>query len=176
MSDLKRILDSFGKRVIQQARTRLTKDKINFTKEAYNGLQYDLKGNDTKFTITFSMPIHASVLDEGISGTKKKYNTRFKYKATSNLIGVEAKTGQFAKWAKFRGLRGRDNGYTKANGVKVKGTGRFITNKAFGFALAISQKKKGREGNKFFTKSFEQQFDKLPDEIANNLDLGLENI
>lgn len=165
MSDLRYILDSFGKRVIQQARTRLTKDKSNFTKAAYDGLQYDLKGNNTKFTVSFSMPIHASVLDEGISGTEKKYNTRFKYKATSNLIGVEAKTGQFAKWAKFRGIKGRD-----------KKTGKFITNKALGFAIAQGIKKKGRKGTKFFTKSFEQQFDKLPDEIANNLDLGLENI
>ena len=65
----------------------------------------------------------------------------------------------------LEGVKGRD-----------KKTGRFITNKALGFAIAQGIKKKGRKGTKFFTKSFDQQFDKLPDEIANNLDLGLENI
>ena len=158
---VKSVLDKFGKSVIQQSRTRLTKDKSNFTKELYNGLTYqvDPKG----LSMSFSMPLHGAVLDEGISGTEVKRSTRFTYRATTNLIGFEAATGTFAKWAKFRGIQGRS-----------KKTGRFITNKQLGFMIASSVKKKGRKGTEFFTKSLDQQFKKLPDEIAEEVAFDIE--
>lgn len=165
-TNIEKTLEAFGKRVIQQSRTRLSKDKSNYTKELYNGLKYDtFKNNNLDFGVSFSMPIQGAVLDEGISGTEKKRNTRFTYKQSSNLMGVEAATGVFGKWAKFRGIKGRN-----------KKTGRFITNKSLGFAIAQGVKKKGRKGTQFFTKSFEQQFNKLPDEITEAFGLDIELI
>jgi len=162
---LKDALDKFGKSVIQQSRTRLTKDKSNYTKELYNGLKYETKQSNNSTTITFSMPYHGAVLDEGISGTKKKRNTRFSYKQSSNLKGFEAATGTFGKWAKSKGLKGRD-----------KKSGRFITAKQLGFMIASSVKLKGRKGTQFFTKSFDQQYAKLPDEVLNEFSLDLDII
>lgn len=161
--EVKKVLDKFGKSVIQQSRTRLTKDKTNYTKELYNGLGYESFDKGRAFGLQFKMPFHGAVVDEGISGTKVKRPTRFKYKSSSNLRGFEAATGTFAKWAKSKGLQGRN-----------QKTGRFITNKQFGFMIAESVKKKGRKGTQFFTKSFDQQFKKLPDEIAEAFALDIE--
>ena len=159
--NVKKALDKFGKSVIQQSRSRLTKDKSNYSKELYNGLKYDVSNNS--LGMSFSMPFHGAVLDEGISGTEEKHATRFRYKASSNLMGFEAATGTFAKWAKFKGYKGRS-----------KVTGRFVTNKQFGFMIANGVKKKGRKGTQFFTKSFDQQFKKLPDLIAESVALDIE--
>jgi hypothetical protein len=98
------------------------------------------------------MPFHGAVLDEGISGTKGKGNPWFSYKQSSKLKGIDAAAGMFGKWAKSKGLKGRD-----------KKTGRFITTKQLGFMLAHSIKRKGRKGTQFFTKSFDLEFAKLPD-------------
>ena len=68
-SSVKNALDKFGKDVIQQSRTRLTKGGSNYTKELYNGLGYESFDRGAKFGLTFTMPLHGAVLDEGISGT-----------------------------------------------------------------------------------------------------------
>ena len=162
---LKKTLDKFGKAVIQQSRTRLTKDKSNYTKDLYNGLKYETKQSSSSTVISFSMPFHGAVLDEGISGVRKKRSTRFSYKKSSNLIGFEAATGSFGRWAKSKGIKGRD-----------KKTGRFITTKQLGFMIASSVKLKGKKGTKFFTKSFDLEFAKLPDELLNSYSLDLDII
>ena len=162
---LKDTLDKFGKAVIQQSRTRLTKDKSNYTKELYNGLKYKTTTTSKGYTIGFEMPFHGAVVDEGISGTVKKRNTRFSYKKSSNLRGFEGATGTFGKWAKSKGIKGRD-----------KKTGRFITAKQLGFMIATSVKKKGRKGTQFFTKSFDLEFAKLPDELTESFSLDLDII
>jgi hypothetical protein len=155
---LKDTLDKFGKTVIQQSRTRLTKDKSNYTKELYNSLKYETKKTNKGFEMSFEMSFHGAVLDEGISGTKKKRSSRFSYKQSSNIP-----IKPLSDWAKAKGIKPRN-----------KKTGRFTTFKSIGFALAHSIKQKGREGTQFFTKSFNQQFDKLPDEVAEAVGLDLD--
>lgn len=156
---VKKALDKFGKSVIQQSRSRLTKDNKNASKSLYNSLDYDLSVGRNSFSLSFEMEDYGKFIDQGVSGTKKKYNTPFKYTTKAPPSQV------FVKWAKTRGIKPRD-----------KSTGKFITNKSFGFIISRHIFKQGIEPTKFFTKSFEQQFEKLPDEIIKNFGLDLDNL
>ena len=162
------ILEKFAKRVIQQSRTRLTKGKMNVNKSLYNSLKYKIDTTPSSFIIHFLMNEYGSYVDRGVKGTKSNYvenkKTPFSYKPSSNLIGLEAATGTFGKWAKKKGFRLRD-----PKGKYAKGT-----YKSIGFIIAQSIKKKGIRATHFFTRSFEQAYEKLPKEIIEAYKLDLE--
>ncbi len=150
-------LKSFGKYVIQQSKTRLTKKDRNYTSELYNSLKYDFEKSDDGFIIDFIMQDYGEFQDKGVKGVNSNYienkNSPFSYKPSSKLRGLEYHTGIFSKWAKFRGLQPRDK------------KGRFGSYKTMGYILADSIKKKGIKATMFFTKSFEMGFEKLPQEL-----------
>ena len=139
-------LNDFGKYVVQQSRTNLTKGKHNATKELYN---------------SFQMEDYGMFQDRGVKGVKSNYvvnkNSPFSYKQNSNLIGLEYHTGVFAKFAKRMGMQPRDK------------KGKFGSYKTMGFILANSIKNKGVKASMFFTKPFEQAFKRLPEELAESL-------
>ena len=159
-------LKSFGKYVIQQSKTRLTKKGQNYTSELYNSLKYDFVKADDGFIIDFMMQDYGEYQDRGVKGVNSNYienkNSPFSYKPSSKLRGLEYHTGIFSKWAKFRGLQPRDK------------KGRFGSYKTMGYILADSIKKKGIKATMFFTKSFEMGFEKLPQELQEAFLLDVE--
>lgn len=157
LADQRDILNKFGKYVVQQSRTNLTKGKKNIGNTLYDSVQYELVETKTGWRLYFEMEDYGMFQDRGVSGTQKKYNTPFSYKPMSNVVGMEYHTGTFAKWAKARGLRFRDSG------------GRFMSYKSMGFILANSIKTKGIKPSLFFTKPFERAFKRLPDELIGAL-------
>lgn len=160
MSDnLKRELSKFGRSVVQQSRSRLTKGKKNASKDLYNSLKFDIQEQGGDLTITFFMEEYGRFVDKGVSGKEKKYNTPFRYKSKKPPAKV------FEKWARTRGIRGRD-----------KKTGRFITRKSLGFALREHIYKKGIRPTLFFTKSFEQQFKRLSDNLGDAFSGDIDNL
>lgn len=155
LRETKEALNKFAKEVIKQSRTNLTKKDKNYTKSLYNSLKSEVDVFPNSFGLSFIMDEYGVYQDKGVSGTQKKYNTKFSYKSTSNLTGFEAKTGTFAKWAKFRGFRLRNK-----KGQFSKGD-----YKTIGFILANSIKKKGIKPSLFFTRPFENAFKNLPEEL-----------
>ena len=159
MSDnLKRELSKFGRAVVQQSRSRLTKGKKNASRDLYESLKYDLAVGANSFSLSFSMEDYGKFVDKGVSGKEKKYSTPYSYK------NKKPPTKPFEKWARTRGIKGRD-----------KKTGRFITRKSLAFAIREHVYKKGIKPTLFFTKSFEQAFDKLPEEIVNAYALDIDD-
>jgi hypothetical protein len=156
--EIKRALNAFGRYVIQQARTNLTKGKKNVSKELYESLTYDLKEVAQGYQIYFEMEDYGMYQDRGVQGTQSgKSLSGFRYKQSSNLIGLEAATGMFAEWARFRGLQPRDK------------KGRYGSYRTMGFILAQSIKKKGLKPSLFFTKPFEAGLKRLPPELEEAL-------
>ncbi len=151
------ILNKFGKYVVQQSRTNLTKGKKNVGNTLYDSVGYILEETQTGWRLFFTMEDYGMFQDRGVSGTNKKYNTPFSYKPMSNVVGMEAATGTFANWAKFRGLRFRD------------AKGRFLSYKSIGFILANSIKSKGIKPSLFFTTPFKRAFKRLPDDLIGAL-------
>ena len=162
--DLKNLeieINKFGKYVVQQSRTNLTKGKHNATKELYNSIGYFVDKTAQGYKISFEMEDYGMFQDRGVKGVKSNYvvnkNSPFSYKQNSNLIGLEYHTGVFAKFAKRMGMQPRDK------------KGKFGSYKTMGFILANSIKNKGVKASMFFTKPFEQAFKRLPEELAESL-------
>ena len=154
MGEFEKALQKYGKYVVQQARTRLTKGRqpygtINSSKQLYNSLKFNVKKNG----IVFNMIEYGEYQDQGVRGKNSYYadetaNSPFKYK---NKIPPSQ---PFEKWIKKKGIQGRD-----------KKTGRFITRKSLSFIIARSIYSKGIRATMFFTKPFEDGLNKYSDEF-----------
>lgn len=157
MNNTEEILNKFAKRVIQQSRTRLTKGKKNASKDLYNSLRYDLTTSAAAFILNFFMEEYGIYQDRGVSGKKRKYNTPFSYK--DKMPPPKA----LDKWMVRRNIKGTRDAQ-----------GRFIKRKSLQYLLARSIYNKGIKPSNFFTKSFEQAFDKLPEDMVKAYRLDLE--
>ena len=155
-------LTKFAKRVIQQARTNLTKKKKNFDKTLYNSLAYKLNVSKNSFYLNFYMEDYGAYQDEGVKGaggTRKTTssfnrrnnkgkiwkqtapNSRFKFKE-----GKKPSVKHFKKWAEAKGLNP--------------------------YAVRESVFRQGISPSKFFTTPFRLQFQKLPQELIDAFGLG----
>lgn len=157
LNNTEEILNKFAKRVIQQSRTRLTKGKKNASKDLYNSLRYDLTTSTAAFILNFFMEEYGIYQDRGVSGKKRKYNTPFSYK--DKMPPPKA----LDKWMVRRNIKGTRDAQ-----------GRFIKRKSLQYLLARSIYNKGIKPSNFFTKSFEQAFDKLPEDMVKAYRLDLE--
>ena len=158
-------LNKFAKYVIQQSRSNLTKGGKNYKKKLYDSLKTELTVHPNSFSLSFIMNEYGVFQDKGVSGTEKKYNTKFSYKQSSKLRGLEYHQSIFSEWAKFRNIRLRN-----AKGQFAKGN-----YKTIGYILADSIKKKGIKPSLFFTKPFERAFKDLPEDLIEAYALDLDN-
>jgi hypothetical protein len=165
--EMQKELNDFGKYVVQQSRSNLTKEKHNASKELYNSIGYFVDKTAQGYKLSFEMEDYGMFQDRGVKGVKSNYvvnkNSPFSYKQNSNLIGLEYHTGVFAKFAKRMGMQPRNK------------KGQFGSYKTMGFILANSIKNKGIKASMFFTKPFEQAFKRLPEELAESLAKDLTN-
>jgi len=158
-------LRAFGKYVVQQSRTNLTKSKKNVDKTLYDSLGYTMEQVSTGFRLYFEMEDYGMFQDRGVKGVKGgKSLSGFSYKQSSNLVGMESKTGTFGKWAATKRIQFRDK------------KGRFLSFKQTGFALATIVKNYGIKPSLFFTKPFEKGFKDLPTELQEQFAIDLENL
>ena len=51
MSEFRKALEKYAKYVIQQSRSNLTRGKNNATKQLYNSLEYNIKGDKVSFLV-----------------------------------------------------------------------------------------------------------------------------
>ena len=159
LKETRETLNNFGKFVIQQARTRLTKSKKNVSKKLYNSLDYNINATNDSISVVFEMEEYGKFQDLGVSGKKTKYNTPYSYK--SKMPPAKA----FSQWVVRKGL----------DGVRDK-KGRFIKRKSMQFLIARSIYEHGIKPSMFFTKPFNQAFDKLPPELQEKFGIDIENI
>lgn len=153
------VLEAFKKFVIQQARTRLSKNNKNISKKLYDSLDGIIKVTPNAIQVQFLMEEYGLYQDKGVSGTQKKYNTPYSY--TSKMPPIKP----LAEWAKTKNIRLRDE-----QGKYKKGNYNTI-----GYLIARSIYRKGIKPSLFFTKPFEQGFKKLPEELAKTFALDIDD-
>ena len=142
--NIERYLNSFGKYIVQQSRTNLTKGKKNVDKSLYNSINFKVITDANGFTVTFYMKNYGTFVDKGVSGnqqtqsykdyTGKQVASPYKYKTKqppSNII---------EKWIKKRKIKARD----------AKGRFAPISQKSLAFLIARSIKVKGIKSTSFF--------------------------
>lgn len=154
-------LEQFSKRVITEARSNLTRQKKNVSKVGYDSLNKDLEVYSTgNFSLAFLMEEYMQYQDQGVKGSKSTYseskNSPFRYTTKAPPSSV------FEKWIRQRGIQGRNK------------KGQFITNKSLAYLISRSIFNKGIKGSMFFTRPFETNYKKLPDELVEAFGLDLE--
>lgn len=152
--EVQQALSRFGREVVLNARSNFLGK--NASGKGARSIDYDLDVFKNSFSLSFSMEDYMEYQDKGVSGTKTKYNTPFKY--TNKRPPASA----FDKWAIRRGLAGRNE------------KGQFTSRKSLTFALANHVYRHGIRPSLFFTKAFEKEFKSLPDEITTAYALDIE--
>jgi len=149
--NIERYLNSFGKYVVQQSRTNLTKGKKNVDKSLYNSINFKVTTDANGFSVKFYMNSYGTFVDKGVSGNEQNQSYKdyrgtevsspYKYKSKQPPSGI------IEKWIKKRGIRGRVNKNWKSAGNRG---GQFIKDKAFAFLISRNIKAKGIKSTSFF--------------------------
>lgn len=151
----KEVLRQYGKYVVQQSRSRLTKGRNkrthNATGSLFKSLDYDIQQDKDTLSLAFEMNDYGVYLDKGVSGKEKKYKTPFAY--TTKKPPMQS----LFQWIKTKRIRFRDS-----KGKFTRGT-----YKSIAFVMQNSIYKKGIKPTLFFTKPFEQAFIRYEKEILN---------
>ncbi len=139
---LERYLNSFGKYVVQQSRTNLTKGKKNVSKDLYNSISFKVITTAEGFSVQFYMDSYGTFVDKGVSGTQVKRSFK-DYKGRTISSPYKYTTKQppsrvLDKWIVKKGIAPRDE------------KGRFMSRKSISFLIARSIKRKGIQGISFF--------------------------
>tara|TARA_R110002020_G_scaffold97546_6_gene232524 strand:+ start:588 stop:1073 length:486 start_codon:yes stop_codon:yes gene_type:complete len=146
LDDVERELSRFGKYVVKQSRSTLTRKRKNDTKDLYNSIGYKLNVSKNSFSLSFFMADYGEFQDQGVQGAfskKKAPNSPFSFKR-NRPIGAK----HFQRWAKSKGLSP--------------------------FAVANSVWRKGLKPSLFFTKPFEDAFLQLPEELIEQFGLDID--
>tara|TARA_R100000544_G_scaffold36023_1_gene23823 strand:+ start:1622 stop:2152 length:531 start_codon:yes stop_codon:yes gene_type:complete len=151
LNKIKAELQAFGKYVVQQSRSNLTKQKRNVSKNLYNSLKYNLQEKDNSFFLSFIMDEYGTFLDRGVRGADPSLVKNGKQKGADSPYSYKTKKPPMqplADWAKKRNIRLRDE-----KGRFKKGNYRTI-----GFILQRSIFAQGIKPSLFFTKPFDVAF------------------
>lgn len=156
LSNVKDELNRFAKYVISQSRANLTRQKKNSSKELYNSLDSEVKVSANSFSLSFLMAEYGVFQDKGVSGVKKKYNTKYAY--TTKM----PPPSKMDKWIVKKGIAPRDK------------DGKFISRKSLQFMIARSIFNNGIKPSLFFTKPFEKAFKGLNKDLVEAYKLDVE--
>jgi len=167
------ILNKYGKYVVQQSRSNLTKDKKGGG-DLYNSISYVIDKSQDDFLLEFLMEDYGVFVDKGVKGKTSTYPetsaalSKFQYGSgtgqkgglTKALYNPETKKG----WIKKKKFQWRD-----------KKTGRFLSYESMSYLIARSIYNKGLKANLFFTKPFEAGLKRLPDDLSKAFVLDIED-
>jgi len=167
------ILNKYGKYVVQQSKSNLTKDKKGGG-DLYNSISYVIDKSQDDFLLEFLMEDYGDFVDKGVKGKTSTYPetsaalSKFQYGSgtgkkgglTKALYNPETKKG----WIKKKKFQWRD-----------KKTGRFLSYESMSYLIARSIYNKGLKANLFFTKPFEAGLKRLPDDLSKAFVLDIED-
>lgn len=150
------VLNKFGKYVVQQAKSNLTKGKQNTSKKLYDSIKYEVFMSNTgsRFGMKFFMESYGEFQDKGVHGKKSSpisaKDSPYRYK--DKIPPASA----FGMWIVKKGLKG----------VRDEKTGRFINRKSLQYAIARSIYNHGIPATRFFSKPFYKAFNLLPPDLG----------
>jgi hypothetical protein len=132
----KRALDKFGKYLVQQSRSNLTRQKKNVSKSLYNSLDYEVRASDVSFEFDFLMEAYGEWVDKG------------------RKAGKNPPFSPIRKWVQDRKIQFRDN------------SGKFQTYDQTAWAVVGGIGRNGIEPTNFYSRPFQLGYNKLPNELV----------
>tara|TARA_R110000787_G_scaffold223138_1_gene331545 strand:+ start:2585 stop:3139 length:555 start_codon:yes stop_codon:yes gene_type:complete len=166
-------LEKFGKYVVQQSKSILTKQKKGGG-SLYNSIKQELDEEQNAFLLDFMMESYGEFVDKGVKGKNPNALPR-----NAKWYGIQKGKNSPYKFGsmKSRGLRKAINKWTvtkNIKGIRDKKTGRFLPRKTTQFLITRSIYLAGITPSMFFTKPFEKAFKNLPTEVINAFALDVE--
>jgi hypothetical protein len=159
-------LNKFGKYIVQQSRTNLTKKKKKDRGNLYKSISYDVKVSKRSFELSFSMEDYGKFINKGVKGVSssaKAPNSPFKFGTGTGRKG--GLTEGIDGWVRRKRFQFQD-----------KATGKFMSYKQTSFLVMRSIWNKGLETTNFFERPFELAFKRLPDELIEAYGLTIDNL
>tara|TARA_R110002020_G_scaffold279359_2_gene495117 strand:+ start:2038 stop:2571 length:534 start_codon:yes stop_codon:yes gene_type:complete len=142
--NIERYLNSFGRQVVNRAKSNLQKAKGGGT-AIEQSIHFEVVTDSDGFTVNFYMTDYGTFLDKGVSGNKQQQKFKdYKNKVIASPYKYTTKQPPpsiLAKWISKKGIKGRD-----------KKSGRFISNLSLAFIIGRAIKRDGIKSLSFFQK------------------------
>lgn len=140
----KKALEKFGKYLVAQSRSNLTRKKKRVTSRLYDSLGYDVKVMPNSMAFDFLMEEYGEWVDKG------------------RKAGTAPPFSPIREWVQNRRIQFRDN------------SGKFQSYDQTAWAVVGGIKKNGIEASEFYSRPFNLGFQKLPNEVAEAYALDVE--
>jgi len=140
----KRALDKFGKYLVKQSRSNLSKKKKNVTNKLYDSLDYSIRSSNVSFEFDFLMEAYGEWVDKG------------------RKAGKNPPFSAIRKWVEDRRIQFRSN------------RGRFQTYDQTAWAVVKKIGRDGIEASNFYSRPFQLGYNKLPNELVEAYALDVE--
>lgn len=164
--NIEAVLNKFGKYVVQQARSNLTKGKHNFDKTLYNSLDYNLNVSTNSFSLTFTMEDYGKFQDKGVKGaggTRKSTSTFKKTNNKGKIWKQKAKNSPFSFKEEKKPSVKHFKAWSEAKGLNP-------------FAVRESVFRQGITATNFFSRPFGLAYKQLPSDVVKAFELTQEDL
>lgn len=170
MKDTLKALDYFGTKVVNKSKGNLKRKKKKASGKLINSIGYKAKVSKNSFELSFEMEDYWTFVDYGVKGVggtkadgsswkkKRVNNSKYKYKKAKPPLMA------FNGWTIRKGIAPRNK------------AGQFTSRKGLLFAISTSVFHTGLETTSFFTKPFEKEFKRLPDDLVKAYALDVEEL
>jgi hypothetical protein len=160
------IVNKYGKYVVQQSRSNLTRDKKGGG-NLYNSVSYKIEKSQDDFLIEFLMEDYGAFVDKGVKGKTSTYP-----ETSAALSKFQYGSGTGPKGGLTKGIRG----WLQKKRFQFRDKqGRFMSYESMTYLISRSIYNKGLKANLFFTKPFEAGLKRLPDELIKGFALDIED-
>ena len=150
------VLSRFSRNVIRQSKSNLTRLGKKSSGDLYSSLKHKLKVSPRSFELDFYMAEYGKFQDKGVKGfrsSKKAPKSPYRFGTGTGEKG--GLTKNILNWVTKKRFQFRD-----------KKTGRFLSYKQTANRITRSIYLTGIPTTNFFSKPFEDNFKKLPNEIV----------
>lgn len=164
-TSVKNELDAFGKYIVQQSRSNLTKAKKKDRGNLYKSIGYDVKVSKNSFELSFSMEDYGKFVDKGVKGVNsstKAPNSPYKFGTGSGAKG--GLTKGIDAWVQRKRFQFRDK------------KGKFLSYQSTAFIIRRSIWFTGIRTTNFFYRPFELAFKRLPDDLVEAFGLTVDKL
>jgi hypothetical protein len=162
--NLKKALNAYGKYVVQQSKSNLTKLKKGGG-PLYNSISYELDSEKGVFLLEFLMEEYGEFQDKGVRGAGGTRKTTSKYNRKNNKGKIWKQKGGKSPYSFKQGRKPsvkHFKDWAKSKGLNA-------------YAVRESVFRQGLTPSLFFSKPFNKGIEKYSDEIFNGFVLDIEN-
>jgi hypothetical protein len=165
----KQAIINFAENVVKQSKQNLVKQDKNVTKKLFESIKFKDKTDKDVITIILEMLDYGQYQDLGVSGTKRKFKTPFKYTSKGGVRGLKGMppASPLDQWSiKKKKLK------TKVRDKK----GRFIPRKTLVFLIRKKIFEQGIKPSLFFSKPFNDGIKELRRKLGDALEIDIKNL